>query len=246
METFPEAISQMERAFAEIAALVPMPQMVEVGGRQAYRFQEKTAQQGVIVKLVSIVSALRSAQALLRLGMVNEVSILERVVNDHTEDVSFLCLGIAGGQGELHEKFLAALFQEEFELRNGIPHVIKRQGSPTRKDIRSYIDRAGSVDLSPGKHAELMRDAAQVYSGFVHGSAVAALNLYGGAPGRFHLAGMMGTPRIEVHMKSLWNHYHRGINAFLFAATVLNLPTTASRLRIFRVGFERLAGKHYE
>ena len=87
-----------------------------------------------------------------------------------------------------------------------------------REKIRAYIARIEGNGLDPSRGVALTRTISKAYSGYVHGASPHIMEMYRGNPPRFHVSGMLGTPRFAVHKNDLWNYFYRGICGFAVAA----------------------------
>ena len=99
--------------------------------------------------------------------------------------------------------------------------------------------------MNPSDAIELSRTVSKAYSGYVHAAAPHIMEMYGGEPPKFHLAGMRGTSRIKEHAADLWNYFFRGLLAFLGAAYAFQDTELAERLENFRDRFESESGTNY-
>lgn len=71
------------------------------------------------------------------------------------------------------------------------------------------------------------------------------MEMYGGSPARFHVQGMLGTPRMEGHERDIWNVFYRGINAFGLGAKAFGVEDLLKNILAFRDYFESASGKDY-
>jgi len=111
-----------------------------------------------------------------------------------------------------------------------------------RRKIRAYIAHTAAF-ADPHTEIELAETIGKMYSGFVHGAAPFILDLYGGWPARFHLNGMVGTPRIDEHLRDSWNYYYRSLLSFIGAAKAFGDAELLRLLQGSVADFERLSGK---
>jgi len=114
-----------------------------------------------------------------------------------------------------------------------------------RKKIRAYISKVEGKGLNPSRGIELSRTISKTYSGFVHGASTQIMDMYGGYPPRFHVSGMLGTPREKEYGDDLWNYFYRGILAFAFSALAFKNNALFSKIIRYRDYFERKSGKNY-
>jgi hypothetical protein len=235
----------MERTVHSLAARVPQPQRVPYKDSYVFRHIEKTVHQALVQKLARLVSSLDASRILMTHGFVQEQAAMQRILDELEEDIMFLSFGIIFGKWtSLHDNFLAAFFEEEFDANSAIESTQKRPMIP-RKKIRSWIASMGD-GLDPSRGVELTRTRSKAYSGYVHAASPHIMDMYGGNPQRFHMRGMLSTPRHAEHRADLWNYYYRGIIALGFAAKAFGDDQLFSTIRDFLDEFTRISGNDYQ
>lgn len=240
-----ETLAIMDDAFAALEKKVPTPQDVERRHSFVYRYVERSIQQAIILKLARVVSGLRAALLLLENGYVQEQAAMQRLIDELQEDVMFLVYALTVDKlTPLHQRFLDAFFEEEFDDDDPLASKQRRPMIPRRK-IRAYLANIETPGINPSEASEVGRTISKVYSGYVHAAASHVMEMYGGEPPKFHLAGMLGTPRVEEHAADLWNYYYRGLLAFLGAAHAFHEIELANRLERFLDRFESESGTNY-
>lgn len=211
-------IDHMERTVNALAARVPAPVIVERHGNPYARYQEQTIYQAIILKLTRLVSNLSAAQLLLNHGYVQEQAALQRMLDEGDEDIMFLTMAVISNDiTELHARFLAAFWEEEFDQPTAMKSTQKRPFIP-RKNITSWIARHPLSGIDESTGVTITSTVYKTYSGYIHGAAPHIMDMYGGSPARFHMRGMLGTTRQKDHADDLLNYYHRVIVSFAFAA----------------------------
>ena len=243
---FLKTLSTLEAAFVTLEGQVEKPQKRPFMDSFVFRYREQSAHQAVVQKLARIVSGLHAARILLEKGFVQELGILQRMLDELKEDVTFICYGILDGKlTELHKRYLAAFYQEEFDN----PHdpISSSQNRPMipRRKIRAYIAKRESPQLDPIRGIKLSKLMSNAYSGFVHGASPHIMDIYGGNPARFHISGMLGTPKVATHESDLWNYFYRGILSFIFTATAFGNEKLAQELSSYCDHFEQQSGTSY-
>lgn len=237
----------MEISFRDFEGAIPeKPKLVRKSYGEVYRFQEKDIYQAIIQKLAHAQSTLRAALVLLEHGFVHEQAALQRVLDEANEDILFLVYAVTNDSiTELHEKFLSAFWEEEFN-DSGDP-LTSEQKRPmvSRRKIRAYMAKIEGVDLDPSRGVELTRSINKAYSGFVHGASPHIMDKYGGQPPRFHIKGMLGTPRIEEHASDLWSYMYRTFISHIFVAKALGASKHVEIMIKHLRRFEENAGKNY-
>jgi hypothetical protein len=222
------------------------PQQVPYKDSFHYRYLEKNAHQAVVQKLARLVSSLHAARLLMIHGFVQEQAVLQRVLDELEEDITFLSFGIIFNQWtDLHQNFLNAFFEEEFDADSAIESTQKRPMIP-RKKIRAWIASLDGAGMNPSRNVELARTISKTYSGYVHAASPQIMDMYGGYPPIFFVRGMVGTPRHDEFRADLWNYFYRGIIAFGFAAKAFGDEALFATIRDFADKFHQLTGKSYE
>ena len=162
----------------------------------AFRYAEKTIHQALVQKLARLVSGLHAARLLMEAGFVQEQAALQRILDEITEDISFLSFAVVSGESTpWHKTYLDAFFQEEFDPSAVVASSGDRAAVP-RKKIRAYMDRVASGPKGSSKHLDASRTVSKAYSGYVHAASPQIMDMYGGNPPRFHVRGMRGTERL--------------------------------------------------
>ena len=114
-----------------------------------------------------------------------------------------------------------------------------------REKIRAYIAKSEAAALEPSRGIQLSKTISKTYSGFVHGASPHIMDMYGGNPARFHVQGMLGTPRIEEHKRDIWNYFYRGIVTFGFAAKAFGADELFKSIQDYCDHFVAASGKDY-
>lgn len=241
---FHQTLPVLETAFTVLERQVPKPQFVKIPGGFVFRYIEQTIHQAIILKLVRVVSGLRAALLLLEHGFVQEQAVHHRIIDELNEDILFLGYGIASGEvTPLHKRFLKAFYEEEFDSDNPIISTQKRDMIP-RKKIRAYLAKIEGVS-NPSDTAEVLRTISKTYSGFVHAASTHILEMYGGDPPRFHLSGMLGTPRITHYSDDLWNYFYRSILSFILTAKVFGDKKLVDELEAYFKFYQMVSERNY-
>lgn len=242
---YEQALAHMERTVEELAKRVPQPHKRPYSDGFVFRYIEMTVHQALVQKLARLVSSLHATRLLMTHGYVQEQAAMQRILDEIQEDITFLAFGIIfNNWTRLHDDYLAAFFEEEFDADSAIESSQRRPMIP-RKKIRAWIASIeGSLDPSTG--VEVTRTISKAYSGFVHAASPQIMDMYGGNPPRFHVRGMINTPRHAEHRADLWNYFYRAIVAFGFAAKAFGDDVLFETIRKFSDEFASLSGKNYQ
>jgi len=249
-QLFARCLEQMESWFRQLEKQVPPPIKVPFLHHFVFRYKEKTIEQALIQKLARVVTGLHSARILLNSGFLQEQIAIHRMLDESQQDITFLSLARFEDEiTELHQRFLDAFYEEEFDVPENPTASTQKRPSIPRKKIHAYIARkeAESGVSNPSRGAEIMRTLSKAYSGFVHGASPQIMNLYGGFPPRFHISGMCGTgtPHELEHRKDLWNYFYRGLLSFNEVALVFEDMKLAEAIHNYLIAFARVVGKDY-
>lgn len=240
---YDQTIANICSALAHFEARVPPPRLVLINGAPAYRYIEKSVHQALVQKLARVVTGLRAARTLMEAGFFQEQAALQRMLDEFGEDISFLAYSIIyRDHTPLHQEYLDAFFAEEFDDPNPLKSRQKRS-MPSRQQIRGFVSRSEMAGLDPSSGVELSRTISKAYSGYVHGASPQIMDLYGGDPARFHVHGMLGTPREEEHRHDLWNYFFRSIICFGLVAKAFGDEALFHEIKEFSDEFAAEAGR---
>jgi hypothetical protein len=234
----------MEVSLDGLTKRVLAPQRVPVGDSFFVRYVEKTIHQAIIQKLARMTSTLHAARILLECGFIQEQAALQRMLDEFQEDISFLSYAAISGEiTDVHHAYLAAFYEEEFDKPNDPVGSTQKRPMVPRQKVRAYLARMEGTELDPSRTIALSHTLSKAYSGYVHGASPHIMEMYGGKPPRFHVSGMIGTPRFSSHKDDLWNYFYRGICAFGFAAKAFGDQALFSSIQRYRDEFARRSGK---
>ena len=108
---FHESLAVLENAFRRLEQQAPPPQKVEWADGFVFRYQEKTIQQALILKLARSITTLRAVDILLLHGLLQEQASLHRILDEIREDIIFLATAVTNDEvTERHEQYLSAFF----------------------------------------------------------------------------------------------------------------------------------------
>ena len=137
--------------------------------------------QALVQKLARSVSTLRATTLLMEHGFVQEQAAMQRMLDELHEDIMFLSFGVIFEKWTpLHDKYLAAFYEEEFDKESAIDSTQKRPMIPRNK-IRAWITSFdGGID--PSTANEVTRTISKTYSGYVHAASPQIMDMYGVLP----------------------------------------------------------------
>lgn len=94
VDLYDQALTNMERTLHDLASRVPPPQRVSFKDSFVFRHVEKTVHQALVQKLARLISSLNAARLLMEAGFVQEQATLQRVLDEISEDISFLSFSV--------------------------------------------------------------------------------------------------------------------------------------------------------
>lgn len=243
---YEQALEYMECTVNVFATRVPAPRRAPYKDSFIYRYVEKTVHQALVQKLARLVSGLHAARLLLEAGFVQEQAALQRILDEITEDISFLSFSVIYGEStSLHKNYLDYFFQEEFDS-NDVVASSKERAMVPRKKIRAYLDRCLNGPKGSSKNLDASRTVSKAYSGYIHAASPQIMDMYGGFPPQFKMRGMHGTERQAEHRADLWNYYYRGIMAFCLSAKAFGDEELFVSIRNFEDEFLRTTSNNYQ
>lgn len=231
MDVTAYSLRTLDGAVARLARLVPPPKMsVKVTGNKAYRYDEKSFEQAIVLKTVRLASAAHGAVALLAAGLTLEVGVSMRIMDEVGADIHFLTGPKVSGQApeRNHQRFLTEFFQEEFDHIDPIKATQKRD-RVSRKDIRAYNARVSYAGIAPvSKVVDVLETIDNTFSGYVHGAGGHILDVYDGRQFVFR----MGTNEkpLRVLQEMLMMYLHRALMDMYMATAVLGGAAAGAEL----------------
>ncbi len=215
---FRETIEICDRAFQTLETHIPAPIRVRHGDDFVFRYKEHIPEVVAIQKLSRISTGLKASVALLDLGLYQELGAVFRMLDEFREDVQFMCDAIRKQCiSDIQRRFIEEFFQEEFDSGNPLESTQKRDRIP-RRQIQAALANIGAEVLNPSDAQEVYRTLANTFSGYVHGSSVHILEMYGEDPPRYCLSGMCGTRHQRTFENTACEYFVRSLCAFFDAA----------------------------
>jgi hypothetical protein len=158
-------------------------------------------------------------------GYPQEIAVLLRTVLEYSSQIDFM-LASRDDRDTLSKDattFLASFFEDS--RRTG---ESSRKAKLVQKKVHDIIGARLDAVVPPGNRdkppaAELLSRIYAVFSNYVHGRYPESMDLYGGVPGRFHLGGMLGTPKDNENVEILDTLVTTASNCFLGMVQDLDL-----------------------
>ena len=251
-QLYDQTLTTMETSHATLAGRVHAPEVVSFGkDGPVFRYADKGIPQALIQKLARVVSGLHAARLLMEHGFFQELGALQRMLDELNEDIFFLAHGvISGSTTALHQKYLEAFYEEEFDNPDSAIKSTQKRPMVPRSKIMAYLGRVmGRQSMGPpfdcSSIVEVMRSIHKAYSGYVHGASPQIMEMYLGRPPQWHLRGMVETHRADDHRRDLRNVFYRGIGAFFFAAQAFGDEKLCGSIRQYMREFAAAAGESF-
>jgi hypothetical protein len=176
-------------------------------------------------------------------GFLQEQAALQRMLDEITEDIHFLAYAeVMGKRTPLHQQYLDAFYQEEFDAATAIGSSQKRPNILRRK-IRDYIVSIETKGPDRERYREVSRTISRAYSGYLHAASPQVMEMYGGKPARFRTLGMRSSEFYGDHMEDLWNYFFRAILACAVTSKAVGDDVRCSRLTSFASEFAASSGR---
>jgi len=166
-----------------------------------YRYGTPTVKHFCVLKAVRAVSGLNAALCLAEKGYNQEICTLVRTIVEQTYHIEFVLSGFE--EGILKQKQQKLIDEYFSDFRRNTSSDYKRPNirqEEVHKIVGRELDKA-SLDnqleeqftSTPSK--ELMSNVYLNFSNYIHARYPEVMDMYGGRPGKFHMSGMVGTPK---------------------------------------------------
>lgn len=237
-----QALTVMTNAFRRMESHLDPPKLVSHDHVFVYRYHEKGIHQALIQKLARSISGLNAIDLLLLNGYVQEQAVLQRTLDEIHEDIQFLVIAVTNDKiTEKHQQYLDAFYDDPFLRSGSHAERFRKPNLVPRKKIHSYVRRVLQGDAHDPRQVEEV--ISTTYSGYVHAASPYVMDMYGGNPPHFHLAGMAGTPRIVDHERDAWNYFYRGLLSTTAVAKAFGDKSLVQALSEYTTKFEDSSDK---
>ncbi len=245
---FDEILGLMECTFRDLEnSILNKPKIVNLSSGKALRYVEKNIHQAIIQKMAHVQSVVRAARVLFDNGFAQEKRILHRVIDETIQDILFLVLAVTQDNlSDLHKRFLDAFWEEEIDESGDLIESEQKRPMIPRKKIMNYLVRDDDAGLGESTVANAMQTLHKVNSGFVHGASPQIMESYCGNPPRFHIDGMLGTPRMKDEKIQLWVCLYTSFLTYISCAKAFNLEKNVSMLNTEKLIFDEYLTKLFE
>lgn len=200
-----------ERHFRLIEAAVPPPQWVEWENSYNWRFVERAPTQMLLQKLARQITGLKSADLLLQAGLLQEVGAAFRTLDEISEDILYISLGLSKGNWtENHDKYADYFWSESED---------DHQPPVRRKNIRAFINRVYDIP-NPSGADQAGRTLHKAFSDYIHARSAPIMSMVVGPPARFDLNGITNTIARNPYAQQIPSYFYRALLSTSFIARV--------------------------
>lgn len=198
MEILKKYLIELESLYSESTSKAEDPIFLVDKHYARFRHQDQTDVLFCFLKGVKIISSLNASYVLLSEGYTQEIPILFRCVDDYFADIMFLSQPLEDGEPSKDQvRVVGNFFKEEYEdFSRPIGSLAKRDVLP-RKKIYAVMSELVKKSINPSDMQKALKVINQSFSGYVHGAYPQVMELYGGRFPKYHMSGMLGTPRIK-------------------------------------------------
>lgn len=234
---FSKALAYLEPSFRRLETRVPPPSYKQTDQGGCMRYDERTIEQALILKLARQITGLIALQLLVDHGLPQEQGVMQRVLDEIGEDIQFLAHPILGAeQSPAHERYLEDFWAEEFDHPDPLKATQKRR--PVRREkVLAYNARVLTGE-NPELRKALSTTLHKTYSGFVHAASSHVMDLCEVDPPLFSLRVQDGDSRKLSHYNDAWNYFYRGLMSLSLVAMALGDWELVEESRLFLVQFE--------
>ena len=224
LDSIDEMLEKMNHTFSQLERSLPnKPQLILQSGYRVWRFTEKDMCQALFLKTARSQSLIRSARVLYEHRFLQELSILQRSLDETNEDMSFLALGCINGNSELHNRFLEAFWLEEIDETGVVSTLGKKLPRILRKDIQAYLADCQDTEKLKKMTRDSLGTLYKNYSGYVHGASVYVMDMYCGDPPHFHTNGIREAEHESSHANILYRYTLRCFDDLWFVLLAFNI-----------------------
>jgi len=236
-----ETLRKLLSQFDSLSPNLPQPGFVQIAGNYYFRHSEQSDALFCYLKGVKLISTLNAALVLLRAGYTQEVGALCRMADDFFHEILFF-MGPIGEPGPTKDqnKMLKDFYKEEFENLNDTLGSPQNRDSVPRRKINAAFGKLAADELNPHDAQGTVETVHKVLSGYVHGAYPHIMELYGGFPPRYHMAGMLGTPRISEWKQQLVTYVYRAIIVTELIAKLLGAKSNEQTIRQLLIEYETI------
>lgn len=232
LEELRRRICPLEELIAALSQSLNPPILYDSGEQSfGFRYGKPDARHFCLLKSARAVSGLNACLYLARAGFTQELAVIIRTVIECATHIEYVLLSsrpdgsmeLGPAHDHVHEFFRDYI---RHSGKQAVGRGIKQK--VVHSEVGGWLD-SGSTRLDRDSDAqpahELLSNIYITYSKYVHAKYPECMDMYGGAPGHFHLSGMAGTPKDHENLEIL--------DTFTTAVS----QTLAHIVRQFHLGF---------
>lgn len=232
-------LGEIASAYDAMASAFNQPQLVGPSGMASFRYPQQSDTLLCFLKGVKIISTLNGAVCLLRAGHAQEIGALCRVADECADGILYMFKPNDGDKlDKSQQEYLADFFQEEFADNMDPFGSRQTRRGVSRKTISAAFGKTVNPVLNRSDAQKVHALIYGTFSGYVHGAYPHIMELYGGQPARFHVAGMLGTPRMIEFSEQMVGQVYRAIMASELVSRKIGHEEARKVLRALLVRFE--------
>jgi hypothetical protein len=239
LEYLATVLQRLEQHYHTMAGALPQPVLMRRGRVPFFRHEQQTDTLICFLKGVKLTSTLNAALLLFRHGYAQELGALARIADDLFNDILFMLKPLDGDKPSKDQmRFFDEFYQEEFGDPLNVLAGAQKRDIVSRRRLHATFGHLAKDALNPSDAQNMMSTIHAALSGYVHGAYPHIMELYGGNPGRFHMSGMLSTPRIAEWNGQLVMYVHRGIMVSELVARKLGVKEVEKELRALLIEYE--------
>jgi len=238
-EYLAQTLRRLQLHYDSLSSFVVVPKRVRIGGNTYFRHVEQSDVLFCYLKGVKLISTLNAGLVLLQAGYTQEIGALCRMADDFCYEILFF-MGPFGPSGPSKDqiRMLEDFFKEEFENPADVLGSAQNRDTVPRRKINAAFGKLAQDQLNPHDAQGTLETVHKAFSGYVHGAYPHIMELYGGSPPRYHLDGMLGTPRIAEWQDQLVTYVYRVIMVAELTSKRLGANATEQAIRQLLVEYE--------
>jgi len=170
-----EAVAHLTRLARKGAERLPTLVHEQRGAIPTVRLRDRCLDGVFALKLIQLVGNLKSGHLLVRHGHYFEWDMVHRLIDETLDDLEFLARGEADDWTEVHDRYLDALFAEDYNYDGSVVQEPVR--APQRRQITDYL-RSATDDGNEEELAAVTRNIARLTNASAHGRVSGILRGY--------------------------------------------------------------------
>lgn len=239
IEYLSETLRKLQVHYDVLFSYLPPPVRTRIGSNVYFRHPEKSDALLCCLKGVKLISTLNAALVLLRSGYTQEIGALCRMADDFFYEILFFTEPIQeNGSSKDQLKMLEDFFKEEFENPDDLLGSAQNRDTVPRRKINAAFGKLTNDQINPHDAQITAGIVHKAFSGYVHGAYPHIMEIYGGQPPRYHMAGMLGTPRIREWENQLVTYVYRAIMVTELNSSRLGAESNERQLRQLLIEYE--------